>query len=161
MVSVLVSRGRKRTHEASQESKQLLTVRREKRSGRGVETAGCSRGRRCRFGEALPVVSAVFEGSSEVGRSKKPVSCPPLPSFFLPTTSTSTNMFRAFARSTIRQYSSGPAHSVVNGAAPEVSGSGEAFIQAREAVEHHAAGSAELWRKITYVLTPLTTYNPP
>ncbi|BGP19073.1 Cytochrome c oxidase subunit 6A [Rhodosporidiobolus nylandii] len=35
-------------------------------------------------------------------------------------------------------------------AAPEVSGSGAEFVKSREAIEHHAKGSAELWRKITY-----------
>ncbi|GAA5891443.1 hypothetical protein JCM6882_004473 [Rhodosporidiobolus microsporus] len=51
-------------------------------------------------------------------------------------------MFRAtFARAARRAYST---------AAPEVSGSGEAFLKQREAIAHHAAGSAELWRKITY-----------
>ncbi|GAA5825860.1 hypothetical protein JCM11251_000029 [Rhodosporidiobolus azoricus] len=51
-------------------------------------------------------------------------------------------MFRAtFARAARRAYST---------AAPDVQGSGKEFLKQRKHIEEHAAGSAELWRKVTY-----------
>ncbi|GAA5860202.1 hypothetical protein JCM8547_009224 [Rhodosporidiobolus lusitaniae] len=56
-------------------------------------------------------------------------------------------MFRAFARSA---FNARRAYSTAAPAGPEVAGSGAEFMAARKHIEEHAAGSAELWRKITY-----------
>ena len=56
---------------------------------------------------------------------------------------------RAFTplRAAARSY----ATAATEASGPVIEGNGRAFVEGRQAVEHHAAGSAELWRKITYV----------